>query len=186
MIIYHELLYLWSERAVLQCAYEFSIPWRSHFFGLFHGALGNSAIIRNTVSTAPSLSRVYPDASRGVMSAENCVDFLFSERLRSNSARVTCFPSLFTCYPRTYESFSTLDYPGFRYLRSHTPKKHPNEFLLTALGQKSLDARVAEALPWVAANSAELNSWLLRMHGNSISRIVLDLSSPWRGTRLTG
>ena len=95
------------------------------------------------------------------MSAENCVDFLFSERLRSNSARVTCFPSLFTCYPRTYESFSTLDYPGFRYLRSHTPKKHPNEFLLTALGQKSLDARVAEALPWVAANSAELNSWLL-------------------------
>ncbi len=59
------------------------------------------------------------------------------------------------------EGLSTLDYPGFRYLRSHTPKKHPNEFLLTALGQKSLDARVAEALPWVAANSAELNSWLL-------------------------
>jgi hypothetical protein len=59
------------------------------------------------------------------------------------------------------EALSTLGYPGFRYLRSHTPRKHPNEFLLTALAQKSLDGRVAEALPWVAANSAELNSWLL-------------------------
>ncbi|OLE46280.1 MAG: hypothetical protein AUG46_10265 [Acidobacteria bacterium 13_1_20CM_3_58_11] len=95
VIFYPEILFLWSARARLQGAYEFSIPWRSHFFGLFHGAPGNSAIIRNTVSTAPSLSQVYPDASRGVMSAENCVDFLFSERLRSNSARVTCFPSLF-------------------------------------------------------------------------------------------
>ena len=59
------------------------------------------------------------------------------------------------------EALSTLGYPGFRYLRSHTSRKHPNEFLLTALAQKSLDGRVAEALPWVAANSAELNSWLL-------------------------
>lgn len=59
------------------------------------------------------------------------------------------------------EGLSRLGYPGFSYLRSHTAKKHPNEFLLTALSQKSLDARVAEALPWVVANSAELNSWLL-------------------------
>jgi transcriptional regulator with XRE-family HTH domain len=59
------------------------------------------------------------------------------------------------------ESLSTLGYPGFSYVRSRTPKEHPNEFLLTALSQKSLDARVAEALPWVVANSAELNSWLL-------------------------
>ena len=59
------------------------------------------------------------------------------------------------------EGLSTLGYPGFSYLRSHASRKHPNEFLLTALGQEALDARVAEALPWVAANSAELNSWLL-------------------------
>jgi transcriptional regulator with XRE-family HTH domain len=59
------------------------------------------------------------------------------------------------------EDLSTLGYPGFRYLRSHRAKRHPNEFLLTALAQKSLDGRVAEALPWVAANSAELNSWLV-------------------------
>jgi len=62
---------------------------------------------------------------------------------------------------RLAEVLSTLGYPGFRYLRSHTSRKHPNEFLLTALAQKSLDGRVAESLPWVAANSAELNSWLL-------------------------
>ena len=59
------------------------------------------------------------------------------------------------------EALSTLGYPGFRYLRSHITRKHPNEFLLTALAQNSLDGRVAEALPWVAANSAEFNSWLV-------------------------
>jgi transcriptional regulator with XRE-family HTH domain len=59
------------------------------------------------------------------------------------------------------KGLATLGYPGFSYLRSYAPRKHPNEFLLTALGQEALDARVAEALPWVAANSAELNSWLL-------------------------
>src|SRR6266851_4528885 len=59
------------------------------------------------------------------------------------------------------EALSTLGYPGFRYLHSHAARNHPNELLLTALAQKSLDGRVAEALPWVAANSAELNSWLV-------------------------
>jgi transcriptional regulator with XRE-family HTH domain len=59
------------------------------------------------------------------------------------------------------DGLAALGYPGFRYLRSHAPKEHPNEFLLTALDQRALDARVAEALPWVVANSAELNSWLL-------------------------
>jgi len=59
------------------------------------------------------------------------------------------------------EMLSTLGYPGFSYLRSYVARKHPNEFLLTALAQKSLDGRVAEALPWVVANSAELNSWLV-------------------------
>jgi transcriptional regulator with XRE-family HTH domain len=66
-----------------------------------------------------------------------------------------------TSNQRLAEGLSMLGYPGFSYLRSHTPKKHPNEFLLTALSQKSLDARVAEALPWVVANSAELNPWLV-------------------------
>src|ERR1700730_1883391 len=59
------------------------------------------------------------------------------------------------------EALSTLGYPGFRYLRSHTAKKHPNEVLLTALWQKSLDGRVAEALPWIVMNYRELDSWLV-------------------------
>ena len=59
------------------------------------------------------------------------------------------------------EALSALGYPGFRYLRSHTAKKHPNEFLLTALWQKSLDGRVAEALPWVVLKYAEPDSWLV-------------------------
>ena len=51
------------------------------------------------------------------------------------------------------EALSTLGYPGFRYLRSHTAKKHPNEVLLTVLWQKNLDGRVAEALPWIVMNT---------------------------------
>jgi transcriptional regulator with XRE-family HTH domain len=47
------------------------------------------------------------------------------------------------------ESLAKLKYPGFAYMRSHAPNRHPSEFLLTALGQNDLEARVAEALPWV-------------------------------------
>ena len=71
------------------------------------------------------------------------------------------FAPLETSDQHLAEGLSMLGYPGFSYLRAHTPKKHPNEFLLTALSQKSLDPRVAEALPWVVANAAELSSWLL-------------------------
>lgn len=47
------------------------------------------------------------------------------------------------------ESLAKLDYPGFAYLRSHLTKKNPGEVLVTALFQNSLEARVAEALPWL-------------------------------------
>lgn len=71
------------------------------------------------------------------------------------------FAPVETSDQRLAEDLSTFGYPGFRYLSSHRARKHPNEFLLTALAQRSLDGRVAEALPWVAANSAELNTWLV-------------------------
>jgi transcriptional regulator with XRE-family HTH domain len=51
---------------------------------------------------------------------------------------------------RLAESLARLGYPGFAYLRTHTLKKNPSEVLLTALVQERLEARVAEALPWVA------------------------------------
>jgi hypothetical protein len=47
------------------------------------------------------------------------------------------------------------------HLRARVPKKHPSKLLLTALAQKSLDARVAEALPWVALQYAQADSWLI-------------------------
>jgi transcriptional regulator with XRE-family HTH domain len=59
------------------------------------------------------------------------------------------------------EFLSSLGYPGFSYLHTHRPKKHPYEILLTALAQKSLDGRVAEALPWVALKYARPDSWLV-------------------------
>ncbi len=62
---------------------------------------------------------------------------------------------------RLTELLAKLGYPGFSYLRARTPGKHPFEILLTALAQKSLDARVAEALPWVAMNYAQPDPWLV-------------------------
>lgn len=47
------------------------------------------------------------------------------------------------------ESLGRLGYPGFAYVHSHVAKKNPGEVLLTALAQDSLEARLAEALPWL-------------------------------------
>ena len=63
---------------------------------------------------------------------------------------------------RLAESLAKLGYPGFAYLRTHVPSKNPHEVLLTALGQDRLEARVAEALPWVAMHYSHRGSkWLV-------------------------
>ncbi len=62
---------------------------------------------------------------------------------------------------RLTELLGKLGYPGFAYLRTRAPRKHPFEVLLTALAHKRLDARVAEALPWVAMKYAQPDSWLV-------------------------
>jgi transcriptional regulator with XRE-family HTH domain len=54
-----------------------------------------------------------------------------------------------------------LEYPGFAYLKTHATKKNPYELLLAALGQAKLDARVAEALPWVALKYGQPSLWLV-------------------------
>ena len=59
------------------------------------------------------------------------------------------------------EWLARLEYPGFAYLKTHTPRKNPYEVLLTALGQTSLDGRVAEALPWVAMKYGRPDTWLV-------------------------
>ncbi len=56
-----------------------------------------------------------------------------------------------------------LGYPGFAHLRSGGRKVNPAEFLLTALTQRNLEARVAEGLPWVALQYPDMPlDWLVR------------------------
>src|SRR5262245_29661667 len=62
---------------------------------------------------------------------------------------------------RLTEMLARLDYPGFAYLKTKTHKRNPSEFLLTALSQQNLDARIATALPWVALEFAKPNPWLV-------------------------
>lgn len=60
------------------------------------------------------------------------------------------------------ESLAKLGYPGFAYLRSHVTKRNPGEVLLTALAQESLEARVAEALPWLPLKYWRMDpAWLV-------------------------
>jgi len=59
------------------------------------------------------------------------------------------------------EWLARLGYPGFAYVKTHTAKKNPNEVLLTALGQTTLDSRVAEALPWVVMKYGRPDAWLV-------------------------
>jgi len=60
------------------------------------------------------------------------------------------------------ESLAKLGYPGFAYLQTRTPKKNPSEVLLLALAQERLEARVAEALPWVVLNYWQgATTWLV-------------------------
>jgi len=56
-----------------------------------------------------------------------------------------------------------LGYPGFAHLRRGGRKMNPAEFLLTALAQPSLEARVAEGLPWVVLRYPDMPvDWLVR------------------------
>ena len=58
---------------------------------------------------------------------------------------------------------ASLEYPGFAHLRGHGRKVNPAEFLLTALSQPNLEARVAEGLPWLVLRYPDLNfDWLVR------------------------
>ena len=46
------------------------------------------------------------------------------------------------------EELSALGYPGFAYMRTRK-RRNPAEALVAALKQENLEARLAEALPWV-------------------------------------
>src|ERR1700675_2903659 len=56
-----------------------------------------------------------------------------------------------------------LGYPGFAHLRGGAKRANPAEFLLTALAQRNLDARVVEGLPWLVLRYPDMPlDWLVR------------------------
>lgn len=58
---------------------------------------------------------------------------------------------------------AALGYPGFAHFRAAARKFNPATFLLTALSQASLEARVAEGLPWVVSHYPDMDfAWLVQ------------------------
>jgi len=57
---------------------------------------------------------------------------------------------------------AALGYPGFAHLRHGAQKVNPATFLLAALAQPNLEARVAEGLPWLVWRYPDMNfDWLV-------------------------
>ncbi len=60
------------------------------------------------------------------------------------------------------EDLAALGYPGFSYLRSRRKVRNPGEVLLAALALDNLEARLAEALPWLLAHYSDMDAnWLV-------------------------
>ncbi len=58
------------------------------------------------------------------------------------------------------EELAALGYPGFAYMQKKR-RRNPVEVLVAALKQENLEARLAEALPWVLLNYSNLDwKWL--------------------------
>ena len=61
------------------------------------------------------------------------------------------------------DELAVLGYPGFAHLRRGANRLNPAAFLLSALAQNNLEARVAEGLPWVVLRYPEMPfDWLVR------------------------
>ena len=57
---------------------------------------------------------------------------------------------------------AALGYPGFAHLSKGTKRVNPAEFLLRALAQPNLEARVAEGLPWLVFRYPDMDfNWLV-------------------------
>lgn len=57
---------------------------------------------------------------------------------------------------------ASLEYPGFAHFRRPTRKLNPARFLLSALEQNNLEARVVEGLPWLVFRYPDMDfGWLV-------------------------
>jgi transcriptional regulator with XRE-family HTH domain len=60
------------------------------------------------------------------------------------------------------QGLASLGYPGFAHLRRGAKPVNPAVFLLTAVAQHNLEARVAEGLPWLVLRYSDMDfSWLV-------------------------
>jgi transcriptional regulator with XRE-family HTH domain len=60
------------------------------------------------------------------------------------------------------QGLASLGYPGFSHLQTGTRVANPAVFLLTALAQHNLEARVAEGLPWLVLRYSDMDfGWLV-------------------------
>jgi transcriptional regulator with XRE-family HTH domain len=85
---------------------------------------------------------------------------------------------------------AALEYPGFAHLRRGSRRVNPATFLLTALEQNNLEARVVEGLPWLVARYPEMDfNWLvpeakLRNRQNRLGFVVTLAKAVSRNTAL--
>jgi transcriptional regulator with XRE-family HTH domain len=60
---------------------------------------------------------------------------------------------------RLRAQLSALGYPAFAHINPVRPAPEPTVVLLSALSQPTVDARITEALPWLAREYADTSSW---------------------------
>ena len=61
------------------------------------------------------------------------------------------------------QELANLGYPGFAHFRDGDANWNPAQLLVSALAEKNLDRRVAEALPWLVFHYAEMDwGWVRR------------------------
>lgn len=93
---------------------------------------------------------------------------------------------------RLRAQLSALGYPGFAHVDPVRPSPEPAVVLLNALSQPTVDARVTEALPWLAREYADSLdwSWLVRQAKlrNLQNRLgfLVHLSNPSREPAMQG
>lgn len=84
--------------------------------------------------------------------------------LKMNPSALPLEPRASTDNDGLTRQLSALGYPGYAHVRPVHRKRNPAEVLVEALGLKDLEARVAEALPWLLLRygvAGETKNWLV-------------------------